>query len=68
MRGSTASSRAGIAGYAVAGESAEASARELPLRYGHFPYLTSKSGAMDDRARVYFATHAPAVPSSAAVP
>ena len=53
--------------YAVAGENAEAAARELSLRYGHFPYLTSKSGAMDESARIYFASHAPGVPSSAAV-
>jgi protein tyrosine phosphatase (PTP) superfamily phosphohydrolase (DUF442 family) len=34
--------------YAVAGESAEEADRELSLLYGHFPYLTSRSGAMDD--------------------
>jgi protein tyrosine/serine phosphatase len=44
--------------YAIAGESAEASARELSLRYGHFPYLVSKSGAMDASARAYFLSHA----------
>ena len=34
--------------YAVMGASAEAADRELSLVYGHFPYLTSRSGAMDD--------------------
>lgn len=34
--------------YAEAGASAEAADRELSLIYGHFPYLTSRSGAMDD--------------------
>ena len=33
--------------YAIAGESAREADRQLSLIYGHFPYLTSKSGAMD---------------------
>ena len=45
--------------YAIEGQSAEVAARELSLRYGHFPYLTSKSGAMDESARAYFSSHAP---------
>lgn len=51
--------------YAIEGQSAEVAARELSLLYGHFPYLTSKSGAMDESARVYFASHAPAASLSA---
>jgi protein tyrosine phosphatase (PTP) superfamily phosphohydrolase (DUF442 family) len=34
--------------YAIAGESAAEADRQLSLVYGHFPYLTSRSGAMDD--------------------
>ena len=34
--------------YAVAGASADEADEELSLLYGHFPYLTSKSRAMDD--------------------
>ena len=45
--------------YAIEGQSAEVAARELSLRYGHFPYLTSKSGAMDESASAYFSSHAP---------
>lgn len=33
--------------YAIAGESAAEADRQLSLAYGHFPYLTSRSGAMD---------------------
>jgi protein tyrosine/serine phosphatase len=33
--------------YAVAGDSAQQADRQLSLLYGHFPYLTSRSGAMD---------------------
>ena len=33
--------------YAVAHDPAAEAARELSLRYGHFPYLTSPTGAMD---------------------
>ena len=34
--------------FAEAGASAADADRELSLIYGHFPYLTSRSGAMDD--------------------
>jgi protein tyrosine phosphatase (PTP) superfamily phosphohydrolase (DUF442 family) len=34
--------------YAIGGESAAEADRQLSLAYGHFPYLTSRSGAMDD--------------------
>jgi protein tyrosine phosphatase (PTP) superfamily phosphohydrolase (DUF442 family) len=34
--------------YALGAASAEEADRELSLLYGHFPYLTSRSGAMDD--------------------
>jgi protein tyrosine/serine phosphatase len=44
--------------YAIQGQSAEMAVKELSLRYGHFPYLTSKSGAMDDSAHAYFLSHA----------
>lgn len=43
--------------YAIQGQSAETAEHELSLRYGHFPYLTSKSGAMDDSASAYFLSH-----------
>jgi protein tyrosine/serine phosphatase len=34
--------------YSETGASAKEADRELSLFYGHFPYLTSRSGAMDD--------------------
>jgi protein tyrosine/serine phosphatase len=39
--------------YAVAGEPAERAVSELSLRFGHFPYLTSNTGAMDDSFSTY---------------
>lgn len=39
--------------YAVAGASPEDADRELSLVYGHFPYLTSRTGAMDDSFWAY---------------
>jgi protein tyrosine/serine phosphatase len=33
--------------YAIAGESADKADGQLSLAYGHFPYLTSRTGAMD---------------------
>jgi protein tyrosine/serine phosphatase len=55
--------------YAIEGQSGEAALHELSLRYGHFPYLISKSGAMDESARVYFLSHLPAsVPPPAPIP
>jgi protein tyrosine/serine phosphatase len=39
--------------YAIAGEPAEQAASELSLRFGHFPYLTSQTGAMDDSFSTY---------------
>jgi protein tyrosine/serine phosphatase len=39
---------AALYAYAIAGESAEKADDQLSLAYGHFPYLTSRSGAMDD--------------------
>ncbi len=41
--------------YAVAGAGAAAADRQLSLVYGHFPYLTSRSGAMDDSFWAYVA-------------
>jgi protein tyrosine/serine phosphatase len=55
--------------YAILGQSVEAATQELSMRYGHFPYLISKSGAMDESARVYFLSHLPpSVSRSAPVP
>src|SRR5947209_4291769 len=39
--------------YAEGGASAAEADRELSLAYGHFPYLTSRSGAMDDSFWAY---------------
>ncbi len=39
--------------YVEAGASAADADRELSLAYGHFPYLTSRSGAMDDSFWAY---------------
>jgi protein tyrosine/serine phosphatase len=44
--------------YRFAGEgvSADEADRELSLVYGHFPYLTSRSKAMDDSFRAFVGT------------
>ena len=51
------SDRAGLVSalyrYAEAGATAEQADQELSLAYGHFPYLTSRSGAMDDSFWAY---------------
>jgi protein tyrosine/serine phosphatase len=46
--------------YRFAGEgvSADQADRELSLVYGHFPYLTSRSKAMDDSFWAFVATQA----------
>lgn len=44
--------------YAIRGQSAADADGQLALVYGHFPYLTSRSGAMDDSFRAF--TRAPA--------
>jgi protein tyrosine/serine phosphatase len=41
--------------YALAGAGAAEAGRQLSLVYGHFPYLTSRSGAMDDSFWAYVA-------------
>jgi protein tyrosine phosphatase (PTP) superfamily phosphohydrolase (DUF442 family) len=41
--------------FAIAGASAAEADRQLSLVYGHFPYLTSRSGAMDDSFWTYVA-------------
>ena len=41
--------------FAEAGATAEEAAGELSLLYGHFPYLTSRSGAMDESFRGFAA-------------
>jgi protein tyrosine/serine phosphatase len=50
--------------YVILWQSAATAEQELALRYGHFPYLTSKTGAMDQSARAYFDLHqqVPATP------
>jgi hypothetical protein len=45
--------------YAIRHDPASAASRELSLRYGHFPYLTSRTGAMDRSFAAYVATSAP---------
>ena len=51
------SDRAGLVSalyrFALAGATPEDAERELSLVYGHFPYLTSRSGAMDDSFWAY---------------
>lgn len=44
--------------YAVAGESPDEADRQLSLAYGHFPYLISRSGAMDDSFWAFVRTRA----------
>jgi protein tyrosine phosphatase (PTP) superfamily phosphohydrolase (DUF442 family) len=39
--------------YALAGASAAEADQQLSIVYGHFPYLTSRSGAMDDSFWAY---------------
>jgi hypothetical protein len=39
--------------YAIEGEPAEQAAGELSLRFGHFPYLMSRTGAMDASFSAY---------------
>ena len=51
--------------YAIEGQSAADAEHELSLWYAHFPYLTSKSAAMDRSARAYVSTHAPGGPDPA---
>ena len=46
--------------YALMGASANEADQELSLVYGHFPYLTSRSGAMDDSFWAYVAGAPPA--------
>lgn len=45
--------------YAVLGETAEEAGRELSLWYGHFPFLGSRTHAMDDSLASYVVGHAP---------
>jgi protein tyrosine phosphatase (PTP) superfamily phosphohydrolase (DUF442 family) len=51
------SDRAGLVSalyrFALAGATAEDADQQLSLVYGHFPYLTSRSGAMDDSFWAY---------------
>ncbi len=43
--------------YAIVGQSAGTAASELSLRYGHFPYLTSKTDAMDESFAAWVLKH-----------
>lgn len=43
--------------YAIQGKSAEEAARQLSILYGHFPWLTSRTGAMDRAFAAYVAAH-----------
>ncbi len=41
----------------IAGKSADVADQQLSLRYGHFPYLTSRTGAMDRSFWTYVSEH-----------
>ncbi len=43
--------------YAVLGQPADEAAKQLSIRYGHFPWLTSRTGAMDRAFAAYVAAH-----------
>ncbi len=43
--------------YAIEGKSAEEAAKHLSIVYGHFPWLTSRTGAMDAAFTEYVAAH-----------
>lgn len=43
--------------YAIGHASAEAAARELSVRYAHFPYLFNRTGAMDAAFTAYVQAH-----------
>jgi protein tyrosine/serine phosphatase len=43
--------------YVINAQPAAVAERELSLRYGHFPYLTSRTGAMDESAEAFFSSH-----------
>lgn len=45
--------------YAVRGLPPDQAARQLSLWYGHFPWLTSRTGAMDRAFAQYLAAHRP---------
>ncbi len=55
------SDRTGLAlalySYAIQGQSAEEAAKQLSIRYGHFPWLTSRTGAMDAAFAEYVTAH-----------
>ena len=48
--------------YAIAHQPAARAAGELSLRYGHFPYLTSPTGAMDASFAAFVRAHEPTRP------
>jgi protein tyrosine/serine phosphatase len=43
--------------YAIKGEPAEHAAKQLSLFWGHFPWLTSRTGAMDKAFSAYVTAH-----------
>ncbi len=43
--------------YAIEGKPAPESAQQLSLKWGHFPWLTSKTGAMDAAFQAYTQAH-----------
>lgn len=43
--------------YAIEGQSAEEADKQLSIRWGHFPWLTSRTGAMDAAFYEYVAAH-----------
>jgi protein tyrosine/serine phosphatase len=45
--------------YAIQGKSAEEAGKQLSILYGHFPWLTSRTGAMDRAFAAYVAAHPP---------
>lgn len=45
--------------YAIQGKSAEEAGRQLSIFYGHFPWLISRTGAMDRAFAAYVAAHPP---------
>ncbi len=52
----------------IAGKNADVADQQLSLRYGHFPYLTSRTGAMDRSFWTYLADHPPTAQTPVAAP
>lgn len=43
--------------YAIEGKSADEAAKQLSILYGHFPWITSRTGAMDRAFEAYVKAH-----------